>query len=421
MGNCLKPMSRSTQSYSPDAGAYPARASFSSSSSTSTQSFEGLQPREAMRSSEAASSSAPRGANIRSDNQSTPAKAEAIQSIALIKQRFELLMAGNWAPSDPEKVFDLALMPTFVAAENARKPGLTLLESAANLRLFLRSGCPPEGKRAILPLPGYEKHSVAADVRCFNGRTSVVVIDPTTPKDYSSDNYRRSVLPGLSRSLPPNAVLTVIALDTQKALMGCRIFSLSAASKLADHRVALAAIHERNLSGALPITGNGNDASQVAQYGRVRVVDGAGVLPAAFYKHSQSSSTLEAWLKESSEDQAHVPVNSRNQTLLGRYQAHLTERYASPYSVRQLSDQGMLEQVFPPQELERLRKPVRSNTSIEHKRLVFLDRAIDHLRAQPESESRQLLARLRNFDISADNILSLNLVNQDFGPHPGTL
>jgi hypothetical protein len=350
-----------------------------------------------------------------------PSTHEALERLGQIKQRFEKLIQGNWAPGEAEKAFDIAIMPTLVAAENARKPGLTLLETATDFRHWLRKFCPSDGKRAILPLPGYEKHVVVADVRRVAGETSVLLIDSSTPNDYPSDNYQQNILPGLRACLPPRTALMVIALDTQKALMGCRIFSLTAASKLADQKSKIDEIHLQNLSGESLKTGLDDDARQVVQQDHVRVFDGAGILPAGFYKHSQSATTLNAWAAAIPPHESGAPVNSKKQTLHERYQAHATERYASPYSVRSLSDQGLLEKVFTPDILEQISKPKHTSNSIEHKRLALLDRAMDHLRHAPESESRKLLTRLQAASISADNILTLDLASQDLGPHPSTL
>ncbi|MEP9677175.1 hypothetical protein QYF96_21315, partial [Xanthomonas euvesicatoria] len=60
-------------------------------------------------------------------------------------------------------------------------------------------------------------------------------------------------------------------------------------------------------------------------------------------------------------------------------------------------------------------------TSLEQKRLVYLQRAIDFLRVASKDESRQFVKRLEQFHLKETDISTPNLRSQPWGPDPYTL
>ncbi|PPU03687.1 hypothetical protein XarjCFBP8253_02335 [Xanthomonas arboricola pv. juglandis] len=61
-------------------------------------------------------------------------------------------------------------------------------------------------------------------------------------------------------------------------------------------------------------------------------------------------------------------------------------------------------------------EPRRLSTSLEQKRLVYLQRAIDFLRVASKDESRQFVKRLERFHLKETDISTPNLRSQPWGP-----
>ena len=342
---------------------------------------------------------------------------EAIEKLTEIRQRFSALLAANWAPDKIDIEFDKLVLPFAVAAENARTPGLnlTLLAKSGDLKGWLAdAACPAEGKRAIFQLPVPGEHVVAVDVRRRDGRTSMLLIEPPTADNDHVEGFDSYLLPALEKLIPLGTTLTMLALGTQKANSGCHVFALSAASKLADQRVALDVLHDRNLNGQPLKTQLGRNAGQLAGNNRIRLLDGTGVLPAGFVKHSQSGTTLQKWLDASPPELADEMVNRKGMTLHARHGAHATTRYS------QLSLESRLkeEEGKSGGALAHSLAPKRTSTSIEMKRLTYIDRAIDHLRQAPPSVSREFLEELGVLEFLGHSAQELDLNGREWGPRP---
>ena len=145
----------------------------------------------------------------------SPARTQALARLGQIRDRFVSLLQGNWSPGQMDKAFDAAMMPTLVAAENARHPDLqlTLIDDHAQLKAWLRADA-DEGarRRALFCLPGFEEHFVVADARRKDGRTSVLVADSLDPNADVVQTYEASVLTALRRLLPARVTLSMLAL-----------------------------------------------------------------------------------------------------------------------------------------------------------------------------------------------------------------
>lgn len=355
---------------------------------------------------------------------------EAIDAVSRIRQRFQTLLDANWAPDQSKTVFDgdfdRAMLPTMVAAENARKPDLALvvLDDPHELKAWLaEADFPPEGKRALFPLPLADglRHMVAADARCVDGKVSLLIIDPLTPTGDLAKLFHQELRPVFGRCIPDNTVLTQFMLSTQKARVGCSIFALSAASKLAGQKAMLDVIHRQNLAGQSFMTSLGQDARPWAGGARIRLMDGEGVFAPEFMKHSQSSATLQNWLKMNPPAYADATINKRGHTLQSRYQAFLTERHVQSFVQAQGQAEGQAADApdTPDTLPRRWTELLRTSTSIEHKRLVFIDRTIEYLRTAPPSERRALLDRLLALDPARCAVDDLALERRSLGPKPG--
>jgi hypothetical protein len=332
----------------------------------------------------------------------SPARTDALARLGQVRDRFVALLQGNWSPGKMDKVFDAAMMPTLVAAENARQPGLqlTLIEDHAQLKAWLRADI-EEGarRRALFSLPGFEDHFVVADVRRKDGRTSVLVADSLDPSADVVQTYEASVLTALRRLLPARATLSMLALGAQQSDMGCRIFSLSFASKLAADKDDIDKLHDQNLPGASLQMGTFPALSRGGSR-QARLFEGASLIPQPFMKHAQSRTAIQQWQAEHPSTAPDVPVNSEGQTLLSRHEAHRVERHAPADATKNGKPV----------------KPLNFSASIEQKRITYMNRALDYLRTAPESECQGLLDRLEASGITEGGIAQLGLEGRFWGP-----
>ncbi|AVS69551.1 hypothetical protein C8247_03215 [Paracidovorax avenae] len=353
------------------------------------------------------------------DSRTSQPVAEALEALHQIKARFAVLLDGNWTPGEDEKIFDAAIIPTLIAAESARKPGspLSLLETSKDLGQWLRNSTSESGKRAVAVLPGYEDHAVAVDVRRIDRRLSVFIIDSLGTDPARVAQYRRDVLPALKERLPSNAKATLLCLSTQKAQTGCKIFALSATSKAADQQALMDDLHHRHVHGDVFEDWSGNEIPVAAVgEGGIRMIDGKPLLSAQFFKHSQSSGTLRQWAEANQPGSAWSAVNTRNETISDRHGRHTSERHPWPFVILDMDKRGLRGTVDP-----KVIEPRQLSTSLEQKRLVYIQRAIDFLQVAPKDESRQFMKRLERLNLKGADISTPNLKNQPWGPDPYTL
>lgn len=332
----------------------------------------------------------------------SPVRTDALARLSQIRDRFVALLQGNWSPGKMDKAFDAAMMPTLVAAENARHPALrlTLIDDHAQLKAWFRADM-EEGvrRRALFSLPGFEDHFVVADARRKDGRTSVLVADSLDPKADVVHMYDTSVLTALRRLLPVRVTLSMLALGAQQSDTGCRIFSLSFASKLADDKDEIERLHDQNLPGAALQIGIFPALSRAGTR-QARLFEGVSLIPQPFMKHAQSSTAIKQWQSEHSSVPPDAPVNKKGQTLMSRHEERRVERH-------------------PPNDATKDGKPVKPlnlSASIEQKRITYMNRALDYLRTAPESECQDLLDRLEASGITESGTAQLDLEKRFWGP-----
>ena len=333
----------------------------------------------------------------------SPVRTEALSRLSQIRDRFAALLQGNWSPGKMDKAFDAAMMPTLVAAENARHPDLqlTLLDDHAQLKAWFRADSDEGAKRrALFCLPGFEEHFVVAEARRKDGRTSVLVADSLDPNNPDVvRTYDASVLTALRRLLPVRATLAMLALGAQQSDTGCRIFSLSFASKLAADKEEIDKLHDQNQPGASLQIGT-FPALPRAGTRQARLFEGASLIPQPFMKHAQSSAAIKHWQAEHPSIAPDAPVNAKGQTLLSRHETRRVERHPPIGAVKDGKPM----------------KPLNFSASIEQKRITYMDRALDHLRTAPESECQALLDRLEANGITDAGTGELELDKRFWGP-----
>jgi hypothetical protein len=320
----------------------------------------------------------------------SPVRTDALARLSQIRDRFVALLQGNWSPGKMDKAFDAAMMPTLVAAENARHPDLklTLIDDHAQLKAWFRADA-DEGtrRRALFSLPGFEDHFVVADARRKDGRSSVLVADSLDPNADVVLTYETSVLTALRRLLPARVTLSMLALGAQQSDMGCRIFSLSFASKLADDKDEIEKLHDQNLPGAALQVGTFPAWSRGGSR-QSRLFEGVGLTAIQQWQSEHPSVALEA------------PVNKKGQTLMSRHEERRVERHPPDGATKDGKPM----------------KPLNFSASIEQKRITYMDRALDYLRTAPESECQGLLDRLEASGITDSGTAQLDLEKRFWGP-----
>ncbi|WP_112188672.1 YopJ family acetyltransferase [Ralstonia sp. GX3-BWBA] len=284
----------------------------------------------------------------------------------------------------PIKKVDWALAPLLMAAENARNPGLNLvalhmdtaeagfdddeddlppLVNSHNFGAFIESA--PPGRYGAIVNDG--PHTRAADIRKDAQGTTVIVVDPLRKEEDEAeyDQYADNV----SSEAGEHAKCAFIPVDLQKSAFGCRIFSMSLALKMHAREGDFSALHDALRSGTDP-TPLVSRAKTTEELGALLVLDGAPLIDARMMKHSHAGSSVERYVA-SHPDQSMTPVNKRNETLQSRTSRHLTER-----EVLARVDPNATMPVAPT-------KTARLSTSIEHKRISMIGRAIAYLDGAP--------------------------------------
>jgi hypothetical protein len=342
------------------------------------------------------------------------AKAAVLGNLTAVRARFAALHTGNWQTAIDDETHDAAILPALVMSENARRPDLNLhlvsptdgfaVANKVNQLPFLTR------QRVMFSLPPENRH-ITADVRRSRGKTSIIAIDPLSPERGGyKDHWQANYLPFLKSQFGEDVTVTVLTLDTQISGSDSRIYGLSHASKMADNVAMFDALHRQNVSGAPLKTSLGGEAKQYLADGNIRLVDGTSVLPADFVKHAQSEQTIDAWMRANPSAYANASVNKAGQTLKERHDANATTRFQSPQQVHHARMQGKNPAV----------NSTKMSTSIERKRLAYIDRAMAYFSQAPAEVGAQALTSMQSIDrASSDMRKPLAAWRRNWGPSPG--
>lgn len=294
-------------------------------------------------------------------------RGNAIGKLERMKDHFVALKQANCSTTQElDSPMDRACLKAIALAENARKPGLNLktFDSFDEFAAALKSG-DQQPFRAVVPMP-MSPHRVAVDVKFQQGAASVIAVEALGVEGMTE--HFDLMQHGMLHALPASARLTVLTSNAQQSLAGCVIFASSAALKLHENAAAIDAMHSRQMSGQ-PIGASALAEDQDAGAGRIGLVDGKPLLPLGFVKHAQSKTKLEEWLDVRGVQDAQASTKQLGgPTLLQRHHARRVERF---------DDAAARTRTF--------------GASIEDKRIVLLNRAIEHLRSAPDDEVQDVL------------------------------
>jgi hypothetical protein len=232
-----------------------------------------------------------------------------------IRDHLIWLRMNNWSTSDMEAIFDHMLLPLATKAERQRNPNnqvISTMNGFENIQKYLDT---PK-TTLITNVPG-QNHFVAVDIRNYDNKSSVLVLDSV-----HAGYYDRADLESITRNMPPSTKVSIICMETQNSSYGCRIFSLSAASKISKSEDYMNALHNAHLSSQNDSLGQILHSRKFQRRGKVDVYQHPGSIPASFLKHAQSRRCLRSEYPQQKEEL----VNKKGQTLSERQEDKLVRR-----------------------------------------------------------------------------------------------
>ena len=298
-----------------------------------------------------------------------PDAPEALASARAYLAQCRALLNGNLSPEGVCIQQDRQQLPLVIESENHRDPGLNLVycESYVALaRLVTEVAAGIEGAfrgRVIArQSDGTDAvHHVVVDVRIASGEPpSLLVFEPAL-SDLSAFQMAKYF-----HDTFPDVRISFVNLKAQASRHDCLAFSQVIARKLHDACAVIDRIHEAQLSG-VPLEGADGRSflfGQAPPDNEFYQRDAAQLLPAAFFKHTQSWRSLKQVL-DANPALAHQPVRYSGDTLQQAHGRYRVERDGRGYA-----------------------------NMIEHRRMRILERAVSHAeeRAGGRASAREDLA-----------------------------
>ena len=300
-----------------------------------------------------------------------------VRDFASIRSSLLGMQEMKAAPDGSVMELDHAFLPVAVKAENersadkCRRAGMehVPVSYVGSVHALCASICNGELGRArvVLRLRENRDHVVAADVSLIGHAVSILVVEPV---DHSSTRkLLESCLGDMARLLPPYSMVSVLMQGSQKSKFDCAMFALHSASKMLAQRGFFDQLHWENV--AAHATGQGGLlASQACSWiGPYRMIEASTILPAVFYKHAQSNKAVAQAFGGRRNELLGEAVNKRAETLAQRLQRHRDFRLDFNREV---------------------------NTSIETKRVEYVERARAYARNAPDGEVESMASEAAN-------------------------
>lgn len=300
-----------------------------------------------------------------------PLRDTVLHNLGEIRDHLATLRQQNWSPSGTESSYDTLLMPVFTKAEQARNPNNTVTFLKCGFEA-LATHDPHLHRQVLLEIP-YDPHMVAADVKFIDGKLSVIVADSLKhdSKFAAYDDKRK--MRDMAKDLPSGSRIAVLCLDVQKASSGCRIMSLSAASKMAKAAGYFDRLHELNIREGANGIAEHIGTGRVTGVDRLDVFDVPRQVPSRLLKHMQARSSFKQWAMNRPSTEVAAPVNKRGETL----QQRMEQRFVHRAQIRETKDfKSFLHQLD-------------FSASIEDKRITYLERAMAFIQQADAGDVRE--------------------------------
>nr|WP_298109738.1 YopJ family acetyltransferase [uncultured Pseudomonas sp.] len=300
-----------------------------------------------------------------------PLRDTVLHNLGEIRDHLATLRQQNWSPSGTESSYDILLMPVFTKAERARNPNNTLTYLSRGFEALATHDSQLH-RQVLLHIPN-DPHMVAADVKLIDGKLSVIVADSLKhdSKFAAYDDKRK--MRDMAKDLPTGSRIAVLCLDVQKASSGCRIMSLSAASKMAKEAGYFDRLHEANIREGADGIAKLIGAGKVAGTDRLDVFDVPQRIPTSLLKHIQARSSFRQWAMNQPPEVLAAPVNSLGATL----QQRMGQRFVQRAEIRQTED------------FESFLHHLNFSASIEDKRITYLERAMAFIQQADAGDVRE--------------------------------
>ena len=298
-------------------------------------------------------------------------RSAVLSGLSEIHQHLTTLKQQNRSTNELEALYDDHLLNTIIKAENLRHPHAPLiyLEDGLAKIAELDFDLTP---LALINLENID-HTVVADLRRVDGQKSVIIFDAL----HHQSDFVQYADDDLS-SIPGDIKVSVFCLDQQKSSYGCKIFSLSIASKLADIPDFMHLLHRAHVQQDAMALAKCAGANKVHTTDNIDVYDFPSTVPPILLKHTQSRSSL----TRASVEQLSQAINKQGQTLQQRQQHKLVRRT----EIRAVKT------------ARAMTHSITFSASIEDKRIVYVERARQYMQTAPASEVERLadqLSRLR--------------------------
>lgn len=331
-----------------------------------------------------------------------PLRDAVLHNLAEIRDHLATLRQQNWSPGGTESSYDILLMPVFTKAERARNPNNTVTYLSGGFQALATHDSQLH-RQVLLHIPN-DPHMVAADVKCIDGKLSVIVADSLKHDAKFAPYDDKRKMRDMAKHLPPGSRVAVLCLDVQKASSGCRIMSLSAASKMAKEAGYFDRLHDANMgegaNGIAELIG----ARRVTGADRLDVFDVPRQVPSSLLRHMQARSSFKQWAMNRSPAEIAAPVNKRGETLQQRMEQRLVHRA----QIRQTKD------------FESFLHPLDFSASIEDKRITYLERAMAFIQqadADDIREAAKIFEGMQQHQMLPSE-RGLELHHREVGPEP---
>ncbi|KJJ95396.1 hypothetical protein UB44_19970 [Burkholderiaceae bacterium 26] len=192
--------------------------------------------------------------------------------------------------------------------------------------------------RALFRLTTQNRHRIAADIRTHaDGGKTVLLLESALSHTWDPKKKEYKFIAGiqsLQKNIEDNfrnCKMAVIDVEAQKAHIGCTIFSLNFLLNAYQKDELFNSLHER-----LNENGRCFEGHQSEFIGGMEYIEGTKVLPPVFYKHAQSSKTVDNFVTHQGQFQNTNVSTSRSgprETLQERVKNFRVTRGEQSYSM----------------------------------------------------------------------------------------
>ncbi|WP_407965867.1 YopJ/AvrA family T3SS effector serine/threonine acetyltransferase [Bartonella sp. C271] len=207
---------------------------------------------------------------------------------------------------------DLAMMPALIEEANKKYPLMSLKFSATpeDIPILIKNAIDNkiQSSRLIVNLGDDAIHFAVIDHQTINNRMSLILFEPTAFKHMKPAVLAMRVKDILEESQFPNCHFAMAEMDIQRSASECGIFSVAIAKKLYCEADKLERLHRDNINSVLCKSDTFFVSyEQLDKY-----------LPVTFYKHTQSVTRLNEYIKSNPQAKQEI-INKKGEVIFERF------------------------------------------------------------------------------------------------------